>query len=812
MGVIASDTSGRITLVNKAIETWLGYSSEELLGFDDIPTRLHFPEEIAKARLELSAEFGEELDPNGPIFTYKSLKGMRYDREWTHRRKNGSGMPVHISISAMRGPAGTIVGFVGVITNLTKEKEDRAQMDLYVRELEAARSLAEERNRKLEASAQELKESRDLAIAATRTKSEFLANMSHEIRTPMNGVMGMAHLLQNTSLTDRQRGFVGTILRSADSLLIILNDILDLSKMEAGKMTLEHFPFDLRVTLEEVCESLATSAHSKGIELTFRMAPGVPEYVLGDPIRIRQVLANLVSNAIKFTASGEVRLEVEASSQREASVTYNLSVTDTGIGIPNDRLMHIFESFTQADGSTTREFGGTGLGLAIVKQLVELMGGRIGVRSEVGKGSEFWIELTLPTQEIHPEFARTPRDLHGQRILIVDDNATNREVLRELLGSWNCQVFQTTSGFEAVEFVRRDPHIDAVILDMHMSGLDGMQTAAAIRAIPHAANIPFVLLTSGAFSSVDSMESELFGTMLLKPIRSQPLFDSLAHLTMPAEFRRTESHRVSTQTEYQLGEANALKGKRILVVEDNSVNQLVATEILAAWGCQTASADNGAIAVAMVEHEHFDVILMDVQMPVMDGFAATLEIRNSEAGTLRHIPIIAMTANAMSGDRERCLQVGMDGYVAKPLEPKVLMEQLMEFLGEDKSSVTSEAKVAPSALSVFEVSRLEETCGGKTSLMLRVIDRYIATSIDSVSEIERAAEDKDAVRLAAAAHALKGSSLTIGSPAVGAICQEIEHAAREGRIESNGAASMRGIVLGLHSELSDFVKRNEQPA
>jgi len=808
VAIIASDQDGRITLFNRAAEEWLGYTSKEIVGCTDLASMIHDPMEMQVARRELQREYGEDAVRNGRLFTVKPLRGERFEREWTYIRKDRSRFPAFVSFSPLYDGEGQVVGFVALASDLTREKEARAQLDQYVREIELARAMTESKNRELVMTAHELQESRDLAVAATRTKSEFLANMSHEIRTPMNGVMGMAHLLQGTPLNERQRGFVSTILKSAESLLTILNDILDLSKMEAGKMTLEHFPFNLRDALEDVSETLAPVAHAKGLELTCRLAPGVPEYVLGDPGRLRQIVANLVSNAIKFTAEGEVVVFAQVIRENPNRATYRISVRDTGIGIPTDRQERIFESFTQADGSTTRQFGGTGLGLAICRQLVELLGGTIGVISEPGQGSEFWFEVVLARQDSLPDARVKTHDLSGRQILIVDDNATNRTILSELLTVWNCRVRPAESGEDALAILRgigSAEKFDAAVLDLHMPGIDGIELARQIRYDQRFADLPMVLLSSSGYMPDESDTAALFGSVLFKPIRSSPLYDALAHVTQGAV------PAANPEDSYDWKGAERLKGLRVLVVEDNVVNQMVATELLANWGCEAFAADNGAAAVSMVEHVPFDLVLMDVQMPVMDGIEATQEIRRGEAGRNRHIPILAMTANAMSGDREHCLRAGMDGYLSKPLQPKKLWEQILNIL-DDENPGGNMSNESDFSGTLFERSRLEETCSGKVSLIVRVIDRYIATSLTGLLELESSAVDGDAVRLASAAHALKGSSLTVGSPRVAELCQTIEHESREGIVNVVAASRVRASLLELHATLQAYEAEIQTPS
>jgi PAS domain S-box-containing protein len=792
--IFAFDAGGRITSFNRTAERWLGYPADQVIGAMS-PTALHDREELAEAARERNA-----TEDALATLTAGPRKHEREERRWTLIRRDGSRFPAIVSYSVLRGTSGEAAGFVGVATDLTEIEEAHRALDAYVTQLEDAQATLAAQNDALERATADLKESRDVALAATRLKSEFLANMSHEIRTPMNGVLGMAHLLLQTSLTERQRTFVRTVQQSAESLLTILNDVLDLSKMEAGKMTLEHFPFDIRTTLEDLAETLAPVAQIKGLELSCDIPPRVPVAVIGDAGRLRQVLTNLLSNAVKFTEKGEVVLSARVVRETRERIVYRFAVRDTGIGIPYDRQERIFESFTQADGSTTRKFGGTGLGLTISRQLCELMGGEIGVRSEFGHGSEFWAEIPFPLRSEAGADA-VQEGLRGRCVLVTDDHATNRMILRELLAAWGCDIDEAASGEEAVEKVvgSAPDRYDAIVMDMHMPDMDGAQAARAIREREATAALPIVLLSSMGHLSEETDAYRLFNAILSKPVRSGPLYDALLMAVSGTRIEGEEERgtvRVS------------LPGVRVLVVEDNAVNQLVAVEMLSAWRCEVETADNGAVAVDAIRRgERYNVVLMDVQMPVMDGLQATREIREFERVHGGHVSILAMTANAMSGDRERCLHAGMDGYLSKPLQAKELLERLAEH-------TTPEAVVEEEVLGVhsddegpvLDLDRLDEACGGKPALKRKVIERYLATSTRSLGQMREAAEAADTATLSAAAHALKGSSLTIGSALVGGHCAVVEAAARAGTVDAEGLAAIEHDLARLHDELGQILQ------
>jgi len=802
--IIATDLNGTITAFNRKAESMLGYTAAEVVG-KATPVLFHDPKEVLARSTELSDGLERQIPPGFDVFVWKARHGLGGADEWTYICKDGTRIPVALTVSMIFDTTGELLGYVGLSHDLTDQKKTQETLDTYVKEIEAANQLAQQQNRELKRTADELKESRDSAVAATRMKSEFLANMSHEIRTPMNGVIGMAHLLMNTPLTEKQLGYARTVQQSAESLLNILNDILDLSKMEAGKMTLENFPFDLRLMMEDLCDVMAPAAHAKGLELNCVFPPLAPSRVIGDPGRLRQVLTNLMANAIKFTERGEVSVSVRVFKENQKRVTFRFSVADTGIGIGAERQEKIFESFTQADGSTTRKFGGTGLGLTISRQLAELMGGEIGVNSTLGSGSEFWLEMAFQKQPIavvEPE--KIQQDLDGIRVLVADDNATNRYIIREMLQSWNCRLDEAANGTEALSAVSlsaSDPYA-CVIMDLHMPGMDGLQAARAIKRDARHKDVPLILLSSSGFVPPDTESAGFFAAVLSKPVRSSPLFNAMSLVSGITEIPDGKAPEIS------VAPTQILKGIRVLVVEDNAVNQLVVSELLYNWGCDVVTANNGLIAVEATAKEKFDAILMDVQMPVMDGFEATAAIRAQEELSKTHTDIIAMTANAMSGDRERCIKAGMDSYLSKPLQPASLLEKLAAAAGRQVVGTGPTNEVPTPKKAAFDLARLDESCSGSVPLKLKVIDRYLATSLDSMAQIAQAVASEDANAAKSAAHALKGSSLTIGSAVVGEICQEIEVLSTTGKFDSDNLGLVERLhteLMTLHAELRNYV-------
>jgi PAS domain S-box-containing protein len=629
-GIYGIDTQGNCTFSNPSCLRILGYQEAgELLG-KNMHTVMHHTRQdgtvypVEQCKIYQAFRCGE---------------GTHIDDEVLWRRDRTNFPAEYWSYPMFR--AGTVIGTVVTFIDITQRKQAE----------------------------QVLREARETAEAANRAKSEFLANMSHEIRTPLNGVIGMTELALDTELTAEQRGYLNLVKSSAESLLALLNDILDFSKIEARKLDIETIDFNLRDCLEDTLQAISLRAHEKGLELACHIPPDVPDALRGDPTRLRQIVINLIGNAIKFTAEGEIVISVEARQETENEATFHFAVTDTGPGIPLEKQASIFEAFTQADNSTTRKYGGTGLGLSISLRLVEMMGGRMWLESEVGRGSTFRFSARFQLQNGSATRNVTAdlKTLRGLSVLIVDDNATNRKILKEMLVGWGMTTVEADSGRSALVLLKQaaagGTAFTLVLLDAQMPEVDGFRVAEQIRQDPRTANSFLIMLTSAGFRGDAARCRELdVQAYLPKPIKHSDLLQAIQTVLSPDG--RTEQPPTLV-TIHSLREG--LGHLKILLAEDNRVNQVLAVRLLEKRGYKVVLVETGKAVLEALQNEPFDLILMDVQMPELDGLQATARIRELERTTGKHIPIVAMTAHSMVGDRERCLQAGMDAYLSKPL-------------------------------------------------------------------------------------------------------------------------------------------------
>ena len=771
--VLRKDLEGRFTFANESFCRLLGRPLEEILGKTDAD---FYPPDLAEKYRADDRRVGE----TGELFECVE-----------ENTKGGEIRYVQVMKSPVRDAGGAIVGVQAVFWDVTEQKR----------------------------AAEALQRAKEAAESASRAKSFFLANMSHEIRTPMNVIIGMTELLLETPISAEQREYLVAVQESGEALLSLINDILDFSKIEAGRMDLDLATFDLHDTLGDTMRWLALRAHDKGLELACHIRPNVPVTVIGDRARLRQVVVNLLGNAIKFTDRGEVVLEVSREPDDGDELVLHFAVSDTGIGIAREKLDAVFEAFEQADTTTTRRFGGTGLGLAISARLVSLMGGRIWVESRLGEGSVF--HFTARFQPAPEEESTAGRDaryavLQGTPVLVVDDNATNRLILEETLRNWGMRPQTASSADEALARMRRAQEIGEpfplVLTDVHMPDRDGFDLVETVRGDLQIGSTIIMMLTSGDQPG-DIARCEQMGVAcyLLKPVKQSELYDAIA-LALGLRSEKEEGAEAPSEL------SRPSRPLRILLAEDSLVNQKLALGLLEKRGHAVTVANNGREAIAKTESQTFDLALMDVQMPEMDGLEATAAIRARERRHGGHLPIIAMTAHAMKGDRERCLEAGMDGYVTKPIRTRALFDAIESLAGpaEQRNGPTDSGEsqrpddTTPKGHADVDWAETLRALGGDPKLLKAVIDAAVEECPRLLEKIRQAVGENDPGALRVAAHALKGSIRYFGTGSAYRIAYQLEAMARDARLEKaeESLATLEGEVARLMPVLLEYSRRH----
>ena len=756
--IIMIDNKGVINDINPRVTDWLGYKTEEIKG----KSIMELPFIDRKNKVKMVKQFRNQQ---------KGITVAPYELEFT--TETGEKKIGRILGTATKLEDGEFTNNLLMIMDVTKSVEAKKALEKAMQE----------------------------AKAAAKAKANFLASMSHEIRTPMNGVIGMTSLLADTDLTDEQKEFVDTIRLSGDSLLTIINDILDFSKIESAKMELEEQPFNLRSCIEEAFDLVATKAAEKDLDLLYLIESEVPAAIYGDITRLRQILVNLVNNAIKFTETGEVFITVSLKSNHRKNIELQFSVKDTGIGIPEDRLDKLFKAFSQVDSSTTRKYGGTGLGLAISQKLCRLMGGDIWVESKFGEGSVFYftIQSTIAPTKHKTNYVKSLIELQGKRVLLVDDNLTNLRILSLQCEKWGLQTKSVTSGKSALTSLQDDDAYDLAIIDMQMPNMDGVELGMEIRKLYSPKELPMIMLSSQG-KSKNLAETDLFDICLTKPTKQSSLFESLLTVVGKEERKKIKQKKPNDSLN-NIAKTLPLK---ILIAEDNAINQKLALKIFQKMGYNADIAGNGLEVLDALKRQNYDIIYMDVQMPEMDGLEATEKIKQ-KWGDKSPI-IIAMTANALDGDKENCLAAGMDDYISKPIRLNEIQESVIRWGSKKDSSAKNEKREDLSEADLIDWKIIDsildlDEASEKGKLLKEIYEMYCQSFDNNIDSIRKAIMDNNFEMLTSEAHKMKGASANLGISAIAEICH---------KLEKKGHSKIDSGINELIDQIPDLYKATQE--
>jgi len=811
-GIVISDENNRILRVNRAFTNITGYASAEVVG------------------LRTSILSSGRHDKSFYQAMWESIQQQgHWHGEIINKTKSGKVYSEWLSINTLRDKDGQITNFIGMFDDITDRRRDEEELEQHRNHLE---ELLAERTDALVKANLELSKAREDADSANQAKSDFLANMSHEIRTPMNAIVGLSHLLKRNLTDERQKGMLSKIVDASNHLLEIINDILDFSKIEANKLTVEQVEFPLEKVLSTFTGLIAEKANSKGIELILQVGSDVPRHLIGDPLRLGQVLINFGNNAVKFTHHGEIKVVISKVEESPTDVVLRMEVKDTGIGMSQDQMAMLFQSFQQADTSTSRKYGGTGLGLAISKRLTQLMNGDVGVESEQGKGSTFWCTVRLGKGQTTPASLQPTTDVRGSRVLIVDDNPSAREVLLELLTRMSFMADAVEGGQDALLAVERATQAahpyDIVLMDWQMPGMDGLQAAEKINALPLSKKPHIIMVTGFGHDDVISQANAVgVQEVLTKPINDSELFDAVMRALQGERHQNVGTSGASTSDLLE-AELSAIRGAHILLVDDNEINRQVGGELLREAGLTVETADDGAQALERLRHTDtpIELVLMDMQMPVMDGLEATRAIRDQLGMTT--LPVVAMTANAMAQDRQRCLDAGMNDFVSKPIDPDQLWRALLRWIPakhaiDPGATAVASAPALPANLNTtaaladeldalrlipgFDPALGLRRCSGKSEFYRTILRQFTDKQAAAVAHIQAAVEQQQWALAERVAHTLKGTAGSIGAVRIQALAEEVESILKQhspsGTVQNEPAFTQ--VMQTLSAVLGDTV-------